>query len=109
MLLDFTGTDAQMRAAMNLPTYGRPNQWLVLGVVNFLRTSDRALPLNRGILHPVQVKVPEGVVPQPYAVRRDRRAPRDRRIAFRTRCLGALEPGRSGPHPRRRRGAGRRS
>ncbi len=60
LLLDFTGTDAQMRAAMNLPTYGKPNQWVVLGVVNFLRTSDRALPLNRGILRSVSVKIPEG-------------------------------------------------
>ena len=60
LLLDFTGTDAQMRAAMNLPTYGKPNQWVVLGVVNFLRTSDRALPLNRGILRSVTVKIPEG-------------------------------------------------
>jgi N-methylhydantoinase B len=60
LLLDFTGTDAQMRAAMNLPTYGKPNQWVVLGVVNFLRTSDRALPLNRGILRSVKVNIPEG-------------------------------------------------
>jgi N-methylhydantoinase B len=60
LLLDFAGTDAQMRAAMNLPTYGKPNQWVVLGVVNFLRTSDRALPLNRGILRSVRVEIPEG-------------------------------------------------
>jgi N-methylhydantoinase B len=60
LLLDFTGTDAQMRAAMNLPTYGKPNQWVVLGIVNFLRTSDRALPLNRGILRSVKVNIPEG-------------------------------------------------
>ena len=45
---------------MNLPTYGKPNQWVVLGAVNFLRTSDRALPLNRGILRSVTVKIPEG-------------------------------------------------
>jgi N-methylhydantoinase B len=60
LLLDFAGTDAQMRAAMNLPTYGKPNQWVVLGVVNFLRTSDRGLPLNRGILRSVTVDIPEG-------------------------------------------------
>jgi N-methylhydantoinase B len=60
LLLDFAGTDAQMRAAMNLPTYGKPNQWVVLGIVNFLRTSDRALPLNRGILRSVRVDIPEG-------------------------------------------------
>lgn len=60
LLLDFTGTDTQVRAAMNLPTYGRPNQWVVLGLVNFLRTSDRAMPVNRGILRSVSVHIPEG-------------------------------------------------
>lgn len=65
LLLDFTGTDTQMRAAMNLPTYGKPNQWVVLGVVNFLRTSDRALPVNRGILRSVSVKIPEGTLLNP--------------------------------------------
>ena len=65
LLLDFTGTDTQVRAAMNLPTYGRPNQWVVLGVVNFLRTSDRALPLNRGILRSVKVNIPEGTLLNP--------------------------------------------
>ncbi|MBI3707039.1 MAG: hydantoinase B/oxoprolinase family protein [Proteobacteria bacterium] len=65
LLLDFTGTDTQMRAAMNLPTYGRPNQWVVLGIVNFLRTSDRALPVNRGILRSVKVHIPEGTLLNP--------------------------------------------
>jgi N-methylhydantoinase B len=51
LLLDFEGTDPQVRAALNLPSFGRTNQWIVLGIVNFLRTSDRALPLNRGISH----------------------------------------------------------
>jgi len=67
--LDFTGTDPQLRAALNMPTYGKPNQWLVLGIVNYLRTSDRTLPLNRGILRPVGVTVPQGTVlnPLPFA------------------------------------------
>jgi N-methylhydantoinase B len=67
--LDFTGTDPQLRAALNMPTYGKPNQWLVLGIVNYLRTSDRTLPLNRGILRPVTVTVPPGTVlnPLPFA------------------------------------------
>lgn len=67
LLLDFTGTDTQVRAAMNLPTYGRPNQWVVLGIVNFLRTSDRTLPLNRGILRSVKVNIPEGTLLNPAA------------------------------------------
>jgi len=65
LMLDFSGTDTQVRAAMNLPTYGKPNQWVVLGIVNFLRTSDRALPLNRGILASVKVKIPEGTLLNP--------------------------------------------
>jgi len=32
--LDFSGTDPQVRAAFNLPTYDKPNQWVVLGIVN---------------------------------------------------------------------------
>jgi N-methylhydantoinase B len=63
--LDFTGTDPQVRAALNLPSFGRPNQWLVLGIVNFLRTSDPHMPLNRGILRSVSVDVPYGSVLNP--------------------------------------------
>ncbi len=63
--LDFTGTDPQVRAALNLPSFGRPNQWLVLGIVNFLRTSDPNLPLNRGILRSTSVEVPYGSVLNP--------------------------------------------
>lgn len=66
--LDFTGTDPQVRAAMNLPTFGRPNQWIVLGIVNYLRTSDRVLPLNRGLLRSVTVNIPEGSILNPGPV-----------------------------------------
>jgi N-methylhydantoinase B len=66
--LDFNGTDPQVRAALNLPSFGRPNQWIVLGIVNFLRTSDRHLPLNRGILRSVTVKIPEGSLLNPSPV-----------------------------------------
>src|SRR2546428_1092599 len=62
VLLDFSGTDPQLRAALNIPTYDKPNQWVVLGIVNYLRTMDRSLPLNRGILRPVRVTIPKGSV-----------------------------------------------
>ncbi len=65
ILLDFTGTDPQLRAALNMPTYDKPNQWLVLGIVNYLRTTDRSLPLNRGILRPVSVTAPKGSLLNP--------------------------------------------
>ena len=66
--LDFTGTDPEVRAAMNLPTFGLPNQWIVLGIVNYLRTSDRTLPLNRGLLRSVTATIPEGTVLNPGPV-----------------------------------------
>lgn len=65
VLLDFTGTDPQVNAAFNLPTHGRLNQFLVLGIVNFLRTTDPEIPFNRGIVRPVDVKVPEGSILNP--------------------------------------------
>ncbi|MEJ0019831.1 MAG: hydantoinase B/oxoprolinase family protein [Acetobacteraceae bacterium] len=66
--LDFAGTDPQVRAALNLPSFGRANQWIVLGIVNFLRTSDRDLPLNRGILRSVTVDIPQGTLLNPSPV-----------------------------------------
>src|SRR5256712_8790749 len=65
VLLDFSGTDPQLRAALNIPTYDKPNQWVVLGIVNYLRTMDRSLPLNRAILRPVRVTIPKGSVQNP--------------------------------------------
>ncbi|MGF7162868.1 N-methylhydantoinase B [Rhodoligotrophos appendicifer] len=65
--LDFSGTDPQVRAALNIPSFGRPNQWLVLAIVNFLRTTDPSLPLNRGILRSTSVKAPPGSVLNPTA------------------------------------------
>ncbi|MEJ1158907.1 hydantoinase B/oxoprolinase family protein [Prosthecomicrobium sp. N25] len=65
ILLDFTGTDPQVAAAFNLPTHGMLNQFLVLGIVNFLRTSDPGIPFNRGMVRPISVKVPEGSILNP--------------------------------------------
>lgn len=65
ILLDFSGTDPQVNAAFNLPTHGMLNQFLVLGVVNFLRTTDPGIPFNRGMVRPVSVKVPEGSILNP--------------------------------------------
>ena len=99
--LDFTGTDPQLRAALNMPTYDRPNQWIVLGIVNYLRTTDRSLPLNRGMLRPVTVDGPQGQPAEPAALRGHRRASRHglSRVG-----LGArrAQPGGAGAHSRRR-------
>ncbi|MCJ2073364.1 hydantoinase B/oxoprolinase family protein [Methylobacterium sp. J-030] len=63
--LDFTGTDPQVNAAFNLPTHGMLNQFIVLGIVNFLRTSDPEIPFNRGMVRPVTVTLPDGCILNP--------------------------------------------
>lgn len=63
--LDFTGTDPQVNAAFNLPTHGMLNQFIVLGIVNFLRTSDPGIPFNRGMVRPLSVTLPEGSILNP--------------------------------------------
>ncbi|WP_048710291.1 hydantoinase B/oxoprolinase family protein [Microvirga massiliensis] len=65
IVMDFSGTDPQVNAAFNLPTHGMLNQFLVLGIVNFLRTSDPGIPFNRGMVRPISVKVPEGSILNP--------------------------------------------
>jgi N-methylhydantoinase B len=62
IVADFSGTDPQVRGAFNLPSFGKANQWLVLGIVNFLRTTDSSLPNNRGILRPLTVRTQEGTL-----------------------------------------------
>jgi len=63
--LDFTGTDPQVNAAFNLPTHGMLNHFVVLGIVNYLRTVDSGIPFNRGMVRPVRVTLPEGSLLNP--------------------------------------------
>ncbi len=69
MDFDFTGTDPQVRAAFNVPTYSKTHHWLTVGMVTFLRTKDPSLPLNKGILRPIHFHVPRGTLlnPEPGA------------------------------------------
>jgi N-methylhydantoinase B len=60
--LDFTGTDPQVRAALNLPSAGKNHHFITGGIVNFFLALDREIPLNKGILRPFRVKAPEGSI-----------------------------------------------
>ncbi|WEX08903.1 hydantoinase B/oxoprolinase family protein [Chelativorans sp. AA-79] len=63
--LDFTGTDPQVAAAMNIPSRGRPHAWLTLRVLALIHTIDRTVPLNAGLLGPVSITAPAGTVVNP--------------------------------------------
>lgn len=64
--LDFTGTDPQVQAALNLPTYSQDGHYMiVLGLVNFLRTLNPTITYNSGMVRPVRVRIPEGTLLNP--------------------------------------------
>ncbi|MDA0999335.1 MAG: hydantoinase B/oxoprolinase family protein [bacterium] len=70
LTLDFTGTDPQVSAAFNIPTYGDDSHYLlVLGVVNFFRTVKTDLVYNSGLVRPVKARNPVGTLlnPEPNA------------------------------------------
>ncbi|MCW5773077.1 MAG: hydantoinase B/oxoprolinase family protein [Rhodospirillaceae bacterium] len=69
ILLDFSETDPQVRASLNLPTFGKSHHFINAGVLNFIHAVDKSVPLNRGILRPVKVHIPTGSVlnPEPFA------------------------------------------
>ncbi len=60
--LDFTGTDPQVRAALNLASAGKNHHFITGGIVNFFFALDRYIPLNRGILRPFSVYAPAGTI-----------------------------------------------
>ncbi len=70
MLLDFTGTAPQVRAALNLPTYSRDGHWmLITGLVNWICTQEPNIAYNAGLVRPMRVEIPRGTIlnPEPGA------------------------------------------
>jgi N-methylhydantoinase B len=63
--IDFTGTDPQVAAAMNVPSLGRPHAWLTLRVLALVSTLDPTVPMNAGLLHPITITAPEGSLINP--------------------------------------------
>ncbi|VTU42834.1 hydantoinase B/oxoprolinase family protein [Variovorax sp. RA8] len=67
--LDFTGSDAQLPFALNLPTFGKNHHFINAGVFNFIYAVDGSIPINRGVLRPLRVTIPPGSLlnPEPTA------------------------------------------
>jgi len=63
MILDFAGTDPQVRAAFNVPTYAKDgHSMLVTALVNWLCTLEPAIPYNAGLVRPFKVHIPAGTL-----------------------------------------------
>jgi len=63
--LDFTGSDAQVAAAINIPGHGDPHAWLTLRILALVCTLDKSVPLNAGLLEPVSLYAPAGSLVNP--------------------------------------------
>jgi N-methylhydantoinase B len=63
ILLDFSGSDPQVRSALNLPTGGMPRHpFLSLGLTHYVVTQAESIHLNAGILRCIDLKLPEASV-----------------------------------------------
>jgi N-methylhydantoinase B len=70
VMLDFEGTDHQVAAALNLPSFNqRGHRQICFGLLNHFRTRDPAIPYNSGLLRPVELRIPPGSLlnPEPGA------------------------------------------
>src|SRR3954447_17331428 len=61
--LDYTGSDPQVRAALNLPTGGMNHHpFLAMSVASFIVTKSEAIHINAGILRCIDLVLPEASV-----------------------------------------------
>lgn len=63
--IDFTGTDPQVAAAMNIPSAGIVHPWLTLRVMALVATVDPSVPLNAGLQRPIRMIAPVGTLVNP--------------------------------------------
>ena len=62
MVIDFTGSDPQVRSAFNIYSKGKPHPWLIYKTMFLLLTLQPDIPVNAGMMRPVSVVAPAGSV-----------------------------------------------
>ena len=70
IVLDFAGTDYQVQAALNLPTWNqRGHRQVCFALLNYFRTVDPTVPYNSGLVRPIELRIPRGTLlnPEPGA------------------------------------------
>jgi N-methylhydantoinase B len=70
MILDFTGTDYQVQAAFNLPSWNQRGHYMLsFPILNIFRTLDPEVPYNAGLVRPIEFRIPLGTLlnPEPGA------------------------------------------
>lgn len=70
LVLDFDGTDYQVQAAFNVPTWNQRGHYMMsFPILNFFRTLDPEVPYNSGLVRPLELRIPRGTLlnPEPAA------------------------------------------
>ncbi len=62
LTFDFTGTDPQILSAFNIASAGKPHPMLLTRYLGLVITLDPTIPLNGGLVRPIEVIAPYGSV-----------------------------------------------
>ncbi|MBV9355405.1 MAG: hydantoinase B/oxoprolinase family protein [Chloroflexi bacterium] len=62
-LLDYSGTDPQVRASLNMYSYSKTGHWnIVIGLIHWLCTMQPEITYNAGMVRPFKVHIPRGTL-----------------------------------------------
>jgi N-methylhydantoinase B len=60
LAMDFSGSDPQVRQAINFTTSERAHPFLCMPIVNFIQTVEPTVPMTAGIIRPIRTYAPRG-------------------------------------------------
>ena len=63
--LDYTGTDPQVSAALNVPSDGGPHPFMCQTLFCYIMTIDRDIPKSGSLIRPIAMTLPKGTVVNP--------------------------------------------
>jgi N-methylhydantoinase B len=96
VVMDFAGTDYQVRAALNLPSWNqRGHRQLCFAFLNYFRSLAPDVPYNSGLVRPIELRIPKGTLlnPEPGAAYGVRAATMFRILDNVSGCLSQAIPG----------------
>jgi N-methylhydantoinase B len=70
LYLDFSETDPQVPAAINMPTQAKTGHWMIVpALVKYFKTVNPFITYNSGMVRPIKLEIPEGSLlnPEPTA------------------------------------------
>ena len=66
IIMDFTGTDPQVPASLNIPTHGKRGHWMIVpALVKYFKTANMAITYNSGMVRPIALEIPRQTLLNP--------------------------------------------